>query len=379
MHIGFLTPEYPHPRVTSSAGIGTSIRNLAMALSAKGVAVSIFVYGQNEDAVFSEKNIKIHLIRQQRFRMFGWYLHRKYLQNYLDKYIAVDGIQAIEAPDWTGITAFMKLRCPIVIRMHGSDAYFCHLEGRLQKKKNFWFEKMALTGADYLVSVSHFTAGKTAEIFQLKKETVVIPNAVDVRYFQPTGNEGNSRKILYFGSIIRKKGVLELASIFNRIVECEPNVILQLVGKDVTDILEERSTLEIFVQKLSPLARSKFVHIPRVDYEKVKDHLASASVVVLPSFAEALPMTWLEAMAMEKAVVASNIGWAGEVMLDGETGYTVDPRNHLLYAEKVINLLNDCDLRDRFGMAARKQVVENFSTTVVVPKNISLYEKLVRQ
>lgn len=379
MHIGFLTPEYPHPRVISSAGIGTSIRNLAVALSARGVTVSVFIYGQKENAVFNEEGLKIHLIKQQRFRMFGWYLHRKYLQNYLNKFIAVDGIQAVEAPDWTGITAFMKLRCPVIIRMHGSDAYFCHLEGRLQKKKNFWFEKKALTSADHLVSVSHFTAGKTAEIFQLKKEIVVIPNAVDVEYFQPVGNDKKSRKILYFGSIIRKKGVLELASIFNRIVEREPNSTLELIGKDVTDILEERSTLEIFLQKLSPLARSKFVHIPEVSYEKVKDHLASAAVVVLPSFAEAFPMTWLEAMAMEKAVVTSNIGWAGEIMVHEKTGYTVDPRNHLLYAEKVITLLNDCVLNNQFGLAARKQVLENFSTTTIVPKNINFYEELVRQ
>ena len=41
----------------------------------------------------------------------------------------------IEAPDWTGITAFMRLKAPLVIRFHGSDTYFCHLEKTASKNK----------------------------------------------------------------------------------------------------------------------------------------------------------------------------------------------------------------------------------------------------
>ncbi|NJW55004.1 glycosyltransferase, partial [Salinimicrobium oceani] len=136
MHIAFLTSEYPHPRTSPAAGIGTSIKNMVTALAKKGVDISVFVYSQKEDAVFIEEGIKFHLIKHRKFNLFGWYLHRKFLQNYLNKYIAVDKIDAIEAADWTGITAFMKLRCPLVIRFHGSDSYFCKLEDRPQKKKN---------------------------------------------------------------------------------------------------------------------------------------------------------------------------------------------------------------------------------------------------
>jgi len=57
-------------------------------------------------------------------------------------------------PDWTGISAFMNLKCPIVIKCHGSDTYFCALEKRKQKFKNYFLEKKALKSADYILSVS---------------------------------------------------------------------------------------------------------------------------------------------------------------------------------------------------------------------------------
>ncbi len=193
MHIGFLTPEYPHARTGPAAGLGTSIKNMVNALIIKGIQVSVFIYGQREDDIFTENGIKFHLISHRSYRMFGWYLHRKYLQNYLNKYIIVDKIDAIEAPDWTGITAFMKLRCPLVIRMNGSDAYFCKLENRPQKQKNFWFEKLALEGADHLFSVSEFTAEETRKIFQLKKEIKIIPNSIDVKRFLPQQEKMQAR------------------------------------------------------------------------------------------------------------------------------------------------------------------------------------------
>ena len=377
MHIGFLTPEYPHPRVDSYAGIGTSIGNMAAALASEGVAVSIFVYGQKEDAVFSENGIKFHLIRQRKFRLAGWFLYRKFLQNYLNKFILVDNIEAIEAPDWTGITAFMKLRCPLVIRMHGSDAYFCKLEKRLQKKKNYWFEKQALHGADRLLSVSEFTAKQTAEIFKLKRNIRIITNSVDTNYFSPYPKGIEPDTLLYFGSLIRKKGVLELAEIFNVVVEQKPGVQLLLLGKDVKDIFENRSTLALFQQKLSPEAKEQGRHIHGVAYEKVMEYIASAEVIVLPSFAEALPMTWLEAMAMEKALVTSNIGWAKEVMINGKTGFTEDPKDHKAYAEKILYLMNNREEARAMGKTARQQVIAKFSTEVVVQQNLKYYKDVV--
>ncbi len=378
MHLAFLTPEYPHSLSTSSGGLGTSIKNMVTALIEKEIKVSIFIYGQSTNEIFTENGIKFHLIKQKKYKFLGWYLYRKFIQNYLNKAIIQEKIEALEAPDWTGITAFMKLKCPLVIRFHGSDTYFCHLENRPQKNKNFWFEKKALAGADHLISVSEFTSIKTAGLFGLKKKIKIIPNSVDVDYFTAnnTGIEPNT--ILYFGSIIRKKGVLELAAIFNLIIEAKPKSRLIFVGKDVNDHITGGSTRQLILDKFSPAAKKNTTWMGVLPYEKVLEQIAAANVVVLPSFAEALPMTWLEAMAMEKALVSSDIGWAREVMTNNLTGFTVDPKDHQIYAEKILYLLENKDEALQMGKAARELVLKKFSTEVVVERNIEFYERVIQ-
>lgn len=376
MHIGFLTSEFPHRRATRSAGIGSSIKTTAKALVAAGVEVSIFVYGQREDSIFEEDGIDIHLIKQRLYKSLGWYQYRKFLQKYLNNLITLNNIHVIEAPDWTGVTSFMKLDCPLVIRMHGSDAYFCHLEGRPQKMKNFWFEKMALQNADSLISVSRYTAQKTAEIFSLKKEATVIPNSVEVEEFKPRSEKINSNQLLYFGSIIRKKGVLELAHIFNELHTEKPQATLLLVGKDVQDIFEKISTLELFWSRLSITAKERVTYVPEVTREEIKEYINSSAVVVFPSFAEAFPMAWLEAMSMEKPLVTSNIGWAQELMLDGSTGFTVNPSDHRAYAVRISELLENPEKARTMGRAARQRIVDNFSSQSVTHSNLEFYTRL---
>ena len=57
MKIAFLTPEFPHPKMGSSGGIGTSILNLSKGLVSQGHEVCILVYGQKEDEFFNENAI----------------------------------------------------------------------------------------------------------------------------------------------------------------------------------------------------------------------------------------------------------------------------------------------------------------------------------
>lgn len=377
MHIGFLTPEYPHPRTNGAAGIGTSIKNLAEGLVEKGTTVTIFIYGQKENAIFVDNKIRFHLIKQKKYLLIGWFLYRKFLQNYINKISRKEFIDVIEAPDWTGITAFINLDVPIVIRMNGTDAYFCKLENRHQKFKNFLFEKKALSNANYLLSVSEFTAGETAKIFHLKDSIEIIPNSVNISLFNPQEKEVLPNSIFYFGSLIRKKGVLELMKIFNCISAIKPETLFVIAGKDVRDKISGRPTKDLMSEILTPGASKQVKWLGELAYDKIKKEIASAQVVVLPSFAEALPMTWIESMALEKPLVTSNIGWAKEVMVDGITGFTVNPENHEEYAERILWLLNHPEEAKQMGSAARVRVQEKFSTDVVVEKNLKFYKRIL--
>ena len=380
MNISFLTPEYPHPKIKRSAGIATSIKNLATSIVNKNHQVYVFVYGQDSSEIINDNGIEIHKIAYKKYSFFSWFLYRKDIQRYINNIIKEKNIQLLEAQDWTGITAFMTFKCPLLIRLHGTDAYFCHLEGRKQKFKNRLFEKLALKSADYITSVSEFTAKTTKRIFHLSKEIKVIHNGIDIQLFKSSevsNLDTLNEKILYFGSLIRKKGVLELAEIFNEVVKEKPLAQLTLLGTDVIDIFEKTSTLQLFRDNLSVDAKKNVTHIAHIPYNEVKDYIAKANVVVLPSFAEAFPMTWLESMAMKKGLVTSNIGWANELMVDGKTGYIADPKNHKLYASKIVELLDNKNLNTTFGNNARKHIEANFSQELIVSQNINYFETII--
>ena len=150
-----------------------------------------------------------------------------------------------------------------------------------------------------------------------------------------------------------------------------------LVGKDVKDIYEHTSTLKLFKNKLSTKAKKALQVYEEVSYKKIKDYIARADVVVLPSFAEAFPMTWLEAMAMEKPLVTSDIGWAPEIMEDHVTGYMINPRNHELFADRILTLIGNREKAMYMGRSASKRIEQYFSNEVIVQKNIQLYKTLI--
>lgn len=382
MHIGFLTPEFPHEKTTHAAGIGTSIKNLVTALAHKGVQISVFVYGQESDSIFEENGVKIHLIKKRRYSFGTWFFYRKYIQNYLNQFIVSDHINVIEAPDWTGITAFMKLKAPLVIRFHGSDAYFCKLENRPQKRKNFWFEKLGIQNATAFIAPTSFAGKETAAIFNIqKKEIRTIHYGLNLPQFQNNTPEIFERNlILYVGTIIRKKGVLELPEILKNIVEQVPEAKLVLIGGDSFDIkTQNSSTWELLKVSLDDSIKDKVTYLGKVPYQEIQEYIKKAHVCVFPTFAETLGMVTIESMAMQKPVVNSNIGWANELIVNGESGYLVHPENHQEYANKIINLLGDEDLCKSIGTLARKRVETVFDIEDKVNENITFYSEIIKK
>ncbi|MFV5686312.1 glycosyltransferase family 4 protein [Flavobacterium sp. GB2R13] len=381
MHIAFLTPEYPHERVAHAAGIGTSIKNLVVALAKKKVTVSVFVYGQQEDAVFAEDGITIHLIKNRKYKFMGWYWHRKYIQNYLNTQIVAKKIDAVEAPDWTGITAFMHLKAPLVIRFHGSDTYFCHLEKRKQKLKNFWFEKLALQKASALIAPTTFAGTLSKELFGItNKKIQTIHYGLELDKFEnPTPENYEKGLLLYIGTIIRKKGVLELPAIFKLVLQQHPYAKLILIGSDSYDIsTQSLSTWALVQNELDKETRDKVTYLGKIPYQEIQSYIKRAQVCVFPTFAETLGMVTIESMALQKPVVNSNIGWAQELLVDGESGSLVYPKDHQGYAEKINAFLENETLCQQTGKKARERVEQVFDVEKIVMENICFYEEIIK-
>jgi glycosyltransferase involved in cell wall biosynthesis len=81
-------------------------------------------------------------------------------------------------------------------------------------------------------------------------------------------------------------------------------------------------------------------------------------------------------MAMQKPIVASNIGWATEVIDDGLNGFLVHPTNHELYADTIVKVLENESLQKELGMQARKKVTQKFSITPIAQQSLEFYKKV---
>ncbi|MFN5920310.1 MAG: glycosyltransferase family 4 protein [Bacteroidota bacterium] len=377
MHIGFLTPEYPGTKTGQSGGLGTSIYNLAHALVKSGHGVSVFVYGQSGDEYFEESGIRFYRIRNIRLKGLSWWLSRRKVENV----IRAANLDILEVPDWTGFSAWMNINCPVVMRLNGSDTYFCTIENRPTKWWNRLQEKTAYRQADKIIAVSDYTGKKTIELFGVSHSYTVIPNSIDTSAFY-TGRSISVDKpiILYFGTLIRKKGVLDIPAIFNRVVSQIPDAQLVLAGTDARDIQTGNpSTWALIKPLFTEEAFARVDYLGKKTYAEIHALIEQAQVCIFPSYAEALPVSWLEAMAMGKAIVASDIGWAKEMMTHEKEALLCYPAHHDVFAKQIIRLLNDSDLRNRLGTQARKRIGQQFDNLVVVNQNIELYRNAIHE
>ena len=396
MNIAFLTPEYPHAKTGVSGGIGTSIRALAQAFVKLNHGVVILLYGQKQDGSFEDEGVKVVCIKNVKFKGLSWWLTRKKLERIINTHHANGKIDLVEAPDWTGITSFIEPnKCPVIIRMNGSDTYFCHLENQPSKWINRFHERRAMKKADGLISVSRFTGELSLTLFSLNRSFEVVPNGVNLDQFdnqhpgvssqidefdhdQKTQPSPNKKTILYFGTLIRKKGTLELPHIFNQIHETHLDIELLLIGKDSGDVKSGSKSTWVLMQPLfSESALNQVRYLGPVAHEGIKGYINRADVCVFPSFAEAFPLSWLEAMLMGKAIVASDIGWAKEMIKDGEQGFLVDPKNHVEFAGRVSQFLENKGLAQKMGKNAQERVKKEFSSHEIAKKSLTFYDKIL--
>ncbi len=373
MHIGFLSTEYPP---LPSGGIGTSLRNLARALVAHGHRVTVVGWGRELE--MEDAGVQVRFLGETRVPRLGWLLNRAAARRELVRLVEVEGLDVVEAPDWTGLSAGLRLPCPIAVRCHGSATYFADILGEPVRPTVMLAERMALEGADGLASVSRFTADKTRELFGLADRFEVIPNGIDLARFTPgRPEEVEPATILSFGTLVRKKGVLDLGPAFSEIVRREPRARLVLAGSDSRDRQTgSPSTWSLLEGSLSPAARARTEALGPLPYEHVQERVRRAAVCVFPSYAEAQPLAWLEAMACGRPLVGYDLGWAREIVRPGVDGLLVPVGDVRALAEAVLGLLSDPQRAASLGASARKRVESGFEVHSVAQRCLDWYRRL---
>jgi glycosyltransferase involved in cell wall biosynthesis len=211
-----------------------------------------------------------------------------------------------------------------------------------------------------------------------KAKMVVIPSGVDTDRFRPQDRAAAKRRIglhperPVVGIVTRmrtRKGVEEFLGAMIRVRAAHPDAHAVVVGE-----VELDATLEQLVHSaglrdhLTLLGR-------RSDMPQV---LASFDVFVLSSHDEGMSNAILEAMAMERAVVATDVGGTNEVVRNGETGLLVPAKDPAPLADAIGTLLADPETCARMGRRGRAVVCERFSARAMVQQMEHLYDDLLR-
>lgn len=134
-----------------------------------------------------------------------------------------------------------------------------------------------------------------------------------------------------------------------------------------------RQTLEQQAIRLGIARRVHFLGFRR-DVSLVFDAL---DLFAMPSRCEALPYALLEAMATRLPAVASDVGGVPEVVIHGQTGLLAPVGDHAQFATGIRTLLQDADLRQRMGEAARQRVITEFNQRDMVARTLQLYRRLL--
>jgi glycosyltransferase involved in cell wall biosynthesis len=152
------------------------------------------------------------------------------------------------------------------------------------------------------------------------------------------------------------KGHLDLIRALHLVRQKVGNFRLLIVGEDDVRGAPGRPPLSHELRLLSDqldLGRHVTFAGVRSDIPQI---LAATDVFTMPSFEEPLGVAYLEAMAMAKPVVALRSGGAPEAVIHGETGLLSEPGDIAAYAQHVVQLSRDAELRRQMGMSGRARV-----------------------
>lgn len=378
MHIAYITTEYPHPSCPPAGGIGSFVKLMTRSLAQNDHKVTVFLCMSLEDKIWYDCDTRIVQIKAVRPSIVSALKNRLHLARCIKKHIHTDQIDLIEAPDWEGIHALCNFKIPLITRIHGSVTYFNHLQGLPRPRLLYYLERRAIKRSQKVVAVSSFSGNMTKDVFSFSIFSyTTIYNGIDIDAFAPAKIiVPSDHNILYFGTLVRKKGVVELAHIFNELHLLNPKARLILIGKDTIDYKTKESTWEVMQRVLGTTAQKQVTYKGVLPYEQMSAEIEQATICVFPSFAEAFPISWLEAMAMEKPIVASSIGWACESIENGHSGLLEHPENNKGYALKIQSLLLNKNKADNLGVEARKRVKHYFDQAKLVQQNINLYKSL---
>jgi 1,2-diacylglycerol 3-alpha-glucosyltransferase len=215
--------------------------------------------------------------------------------------------------------------------------------------------------------------------YGIKKEIVVVPNAVEVQKFErPSadaigalqakhGLRPSDKVLLYVGRLSKEKNLGFLIRSLRTLLDEEDALQLLLVGDGTS-----RAELERAVRSHGLAGKTTFAGY--VPYAQIHTYYYLGDIFVTASLSEVFPLTVIEALSASLPVVAIDAVGTGDIVQDGETGILVD-EDGVAFRDAVITLIDDDELRRKMGENARESV-QQLAVDNCVDNHLILYERL---
>jgi len=190
----------------------------------------------------------------------------------------------------------------------------------------------------------------------------VLPGSgVDLEYFAPMALPEGTPAFLFIGRLLRDKGVVEFVEAARTLRSVLPGARFQLLGG-----LDEGNRTGIRANELASwVCEGVIEHLGTT--EDVRPFIAGATAVVLPSYREGLPRSLLEAAAMARPLIASDVPGCRDVVDDGVNGLLCTVRDAAALADSMRRLAHLPRAQQiAMGEAGRRKVQERFSEAFVV-------------
>jgi glycosyltransferase involved in cell wall biosynthesis len=200
-------------------------------------------------------------------------------------------------------------------------------------------------------------------------------SGVDLQHFAPAANPSRDALglpcVLFVGRLLEEKGIREFVEAA-RLTQ-QQGITARFVACGAPDLGNPSS---IDPGSLDRWRREGLVEFPG-HVDGIEPQMRQADVVVLPSYREGTPRVLIEAAAMGKPVIASDVPGCREVVTHGQNGLLVPPRDSAALADALQRVLADAPLCASMGQAGRAMAVQRFDERQVVRQTLGVYQELL--
>jgi len=234
------------------------------------------------------------------------------------------------------------------------------------RKWYHWFiEKLTKNLPDIIISNSYSAREILIKKGKIpRKKIKVIPNGIEIPEKIEKIKDEKHIIIGTVGNLRKAKGHFNLIEAAKIVVEKFKNVRFYIIG--------EGELKEAILEKIKKNGLDKYFVL--TDFvENVFEYLKIFDIFVLPSLWEGCPVSLLEAMGFGIPCIASNVGDIPYIIENGENGFIVEKNDYKKMAERIIQLIENENLREKMGQKAREKVKKWYSFEEMVNSYASIY------